>query len=474
MTKAARGATVNAAAADLAAARAAEVDVPVDIDPETVVGPVVEADAPTPARISKRVFSKPFGIDSMRQFGSHLVVRLWAVDATEFIRIIVRTKGEASGLTRVSTLFYSRRDAEEVAGPAALGLTVVLKDPTLVAGGEIEVMLVTLRDEILVLRGTPVRDSFHDFFAGVMYDVQRAGRPIEQRLLFDRSRALQDLLQSSWGEYLTEQKQAYISFGKTYRPATFSIITVFYRRPFIASIYALTAKILELPPGAEVVLCFQQAAVFQQQIDYLEGLFRMFQINHRFVLFEENVGFSASNNIGVEQSSAPRILLVNPDICCNDASVYEAIAVASDSGDIYGATLLSDADEVMHNGIELLEQTVVFKSKAIRVMRTSHIGRHSPVELIEEGEITEAEAVSGALIGVRRDVWDELGGLPEHFVLAHFEDVEFCRSATAAGIGVKVYNSRLLIHLESYGAGEDSLLHAIKQVNSAIFNAGAK
>lgn len=473
MTKAARGATIDAAAADLAAMRAAAADID-----DAVAGADAEADITAVSepgnRVTKRVFSKPFSIDSMRQFGSHLVVRLWAVDATEFIRIIVRTKGEASGLTRVSTLFYARRDAEEAAGPAALGLTILLKDPSLLAGGEVEVMLVSLRDEILVLRGTPVRDSFQDFFAGIMYDIQRAGRPIEQRLLFDRSRALTDLIQSCWNEYLVEQKKAYISFGKVYRPATFSVITVFYRRPFIASIYALTAKILELPPGAEVILCFQQAAVFQQQIDYLEGLFRMFQINHRFVLFEENVGFSAANNVGVEQSSSPRILLVNPDICCNDASVYARIAQAADDGDIYGATLLSDADEVMHNGIELLDQTIVFKTKALRVLRTSHIGRHSPVDLIEEGEITDAEAVSGALIAVRRDVWDELGGLPEHFVLAHFEDVEFCRMATKAGMRVKVYNSRMLIHLESYGAGEDSLLHAIKQVNSAIFNAGAK
>lgn len=473
MTKAARGATIDAAAADLAATKGAATETEptlTSVDGESDLTPAPEVGA----RVTKRIFSKPFGIDSMRQFGSHLVVRLWAVDASEFIRIIVRTKGEASGLTRVSTLFYSRRDAEEVAGPTALGLTVLLKDPSLLIGGEVEVMLVSVRDEILVLRGTPVRDSFHDFFAGIMYDVQRAGRPIEQRMLFDRSRALTDLLQSSWGEYLAEQKKAYISFGKTYRPATFSVITVFYRRPFIASIYPLIAKILELPPGAEVVLCFQQAAGFQQQVDYLEGLFRLFQINHRFVLFEENVGFSAANNVGVEESTSPRVLLVNPDICCSDAGVYARIAQAADDGNVYGATLLSDADEVMHNGIELLDQTIVFKTKALRVLRTSHIGRHSPVDLIEEGEITDAEAVSGALIAVRRDVWDELGGLPEHFVLAHFEDVEFCRMATRAGMGVKVYNSRKLIHLESYGAGEDSLLHAIKQVNSAIFNAGAK
>src|SRR5438876_15185 len=112
MTNAARGTTVDAAAADLAAMKAAAAEAgeaasPVDTDTDLTSAPVAGS------RVTKRVFSKPFAIDSMRQFGSHLIVRLWAVDATEFIRIIVRTKGEASGLTRVSTLFYSRRDAEE-------------------------------------------------------------------------------------------------------------------------------------------------------------------------------------------------------------------------------------------------------------------------------------------------------------------------------------------------------------------------
>jgi hypothetical protein len=435
----------------------------------------LRAAAPVTAEEPKtsRLFSKPYAIESLMQFGSHLAIRLWAVDATDFIRIIVRSKGVSSRATTVTTLFYPRRDIDKYPQARVIGLTILLSDPMILDRNNVEVLLTTRQDEILVVQGAITESNFPNFLGAILYDMQRTGRPVEQRLLFDRTGALSKMLQSSWGDFLAEQKQAFTSFGKSFRPASYSIVTVFYRRSFLAGLYAYTASILDTPPNAEVILCFQDAATFQKQIDYLEGLFRLFQINHKFILFEENVGFSAANNIAVAQSSSPRILLVNPDICCSQPEIYGKIAAAADDGSIYGATLLSDADEVMHNGIELLEQTVTFKSKALHVLRTSHIGRHGPVELIEEDDIHEVEAVSGALMAISRATWDKLGGLPEYFLFAHFEDVEMCRKAARLGIAVKVYNTRKLMHLESYGSGEDLALGAIKQVNSAIFNMSA-
>lgn len=420
-----------------------------------------------------RSFAKPYAIEGISRFGSHLALRLWAVDATEFVRIIARIGGSVSKGARATTLFYARPDLAEKA-PGAIGLTILLSDAGLQDAAPVEILLVNVREEVIVARGPVLRPAFTDFFAGIVYDIQRTGRPIEQRLLFDRTHALSDLLRESWGEYLAEAKKAFLAFGKSYRPASYSIITVFYKKPFLAGLYAFTSRILDVPPDAEVVLCFQQGALFQQQIDYLEGLFRLFQINHKFVLFEENVGFAAANNVGVENAMSARVVLVNPDICCDDPAIYATLADAAKGGDIYGATLLSDAEEVMHNGIELLDQTISFKSKAQRVLRTAHIGRHMPLELVEEGGVSNVEAVSGAIIAASRETWQRIGGMPEQFVFAHFEDIEFCRMAAKAGVGVKVYHTRHLIHLESYGSGEDAMLHAIKQVNSAIFNLGAR
>ena len=471
MNKAVQGTAKGIAAAKSASKRAPSPPPSTDAEASPAVSQAIASPDPTPAQ---HIFSKPHAIDSIFQFGSHLVIRLWAVDATDFIRIMLRSKGVSSRDTLVTTLFYARPDVNQHPDARVFGLTILLSDPVLLGEDEVEILLVSQKNEVLVIRGKIQSNDYADFLAGILFDIQRAGRPIEQRLLFDRSMALVKLLQSSWAHYLGEQKRAFTSYGKSYRPATYSIITVFYRRTFLAGLYAFTARILDLPPQAEVILCFQQGAIFQQQINYLEGLFQLFQINYKFVLFEENVGFSAANNVAVEQSLSPRILLVNPDIFCNDPAIYGKIAEATEDGNVYGATLLSDADEVMHNGIELLEQTVTFKSKAMRVLRTSHIDRHSPVELIEEDGVSDAEAVSGALLAVTRTTWDRLGGLPEHFVYAHFEDVEFCRTAARAGLKVRVYNSRQLVHLESYGSGEDSLLGAIKQVNSAIFNLGAR
>ena len=69
-------------------------------------------------------------------------------------------------------------------------------------------------------------------------------------------------------------------------------------------------------------------------------------------------------------------------------------------------------------------------------------------------------AVTGACMMVRREVWNQLGGFDaETFKMGQFEDVDFCWRARRAGWKIKVVPRAVLYHLE-HGCGEQYVAEA--------------
>jgi GT2 family glycosyltransferase len=236
------------------------------------------------------------------------------------------------------------------------------------------------------------------------------------------------------------------------------------------TLYPFLAKIIDLGKDAEVIIVIQEASKFVHQVNYLESIFRRLDVNYQLLLFDHNVGFSAANNAALKIARAPVAVLVNPDIIIDDVGVYARIANVARSGSVVGATLRSDADEIMHRGLEINEQGVLRNGRISRIKRTFHTGRHATLDAITEGQILEATAVTGALIAVSQDTWRRVGGLSEEYVFAHFEDIDFCHTARKLGVPVYVYDTKLIRHIESYGSRENEVLSSIKQINSVMFN----
>lgn len=79
---------------------------------------------------------------------------------------------------------------------------------------------------------------------------------------------------------------------------------------------------------------------------------------------------------------------------------------------------------------------------------------------------TECNAVTFACVLIRRQLWDELGGLDERYVGGQFEDISFCWTAREAGWRI-VYTPRAAaFHLE-HGAGVEFVLQTEKK-NAAL------
>ncbi len=67
----------------------------------------------------------------------------------------------------------------------------------------------------------------------------------------------------------------------------------------------------------------------------------------------------------------------------------------------------------------------------------------------------EVAAVTGACLGISRELWDRLGGLDEDHLAVAYNDIDLCLRARAAGLRVLLTPHAVLHHHESVSRGYD-------------------
>ena len=154
----------------------------------------------------------------------------------------------------------------------------------------------------------------------------------------------------------------------------------------------------------------------------------------RVVRLQKNTGFSAGCNAGVAVSSGEYLLFLNPDCICL-ADLFEKLAEVLDScprAGIVGGMLLGE-DGKEQGGGRRAEPTIwrafTRASGLWRVWRRSDY--HLEYQKTSE-EPVEVDAVSGACLMIRREVFQEIGGFDEGYFL-HCEDLDLCVSAKRRG-----------------------------------------
>lgn len=150
--------------------------------------------------------------------------------------------------------------------------------------------------------------------------------------------------------------------------------------------------------------------------------FRLIQ-NHR------NLGFGPAANSAAKHATGELLLVLNPDCLLDQASLDRLLAVFAKEKQVglLGA-VVCDAqgvpDPASHRRDPLLRRALASLSggEGERV----EVGGAMPEGLVE------AEAVSGALMLLPRNLFERLGGFDEGYFL-HCEDLDLCRRVRDAG-----------------------------------------
>jgi N-acetylglucosaminyl-diphospho-decaprenol L-rhamnosyltransferase len=178
----------------------------------------------------------------------------------------------------------------------------------------------------------------------------------------------------------------------------------------------------------------------------------------------DNRGFAAAANQGAAEASTEWILFVNPDTHLEPAQITTLLAdVPEDVAAI--APLQVDETGVPRSetgGYEpSLRRYLVWALVPVRFHRRRGPWLAPPFP----EEDTELAWLSGALLGIRRRVFDQLGRFDERFFMYH-EDVDFCRRARTSGYRVLCRPSVRLHHEVAHGDPQRRVLSGVRSVHS--------
>lgn len=209
------------------------------------------------------------------------------------------------------------------------------------------------------------------------------------------------------------------------------------------------------------VIIVENNSTEKETFEYYEALTQKHG-NIKIVTWKGDFNYSAINNFGVNYAKGEYILLLNNDVEIINGSCLEEMLMFAQRKDVgaVGAKLYYSDDTVQHAGVILgLGGTAGHAHK--------HFGRSHPGYMARASIAQNLTACTAACLMMRRDVFDEVGGLDESFEVA-FNDVDLCMKIRKKGYLVVFTPYAELYHYESKSRGNDSTPEKLERFRGEI------
>ncbi|MET0781295.1 MAG: glycosyltransferase family 2 protein [Microbacterium sp.] len=163
-----------------------------------------------------------------------------------------------------------------------------------------------------------------------------------------------------------------------------------------------------------------------------------------------NLGFAAGVNLGVANSTAALIVLLNPDTEVLPGSIDALIAFAAEhpeNGLYGGRTLRPDGttDPSSCWGEMTLWSLTSFALGLTTVFKRSRLFDPESLGTWDRDSVREVPIITGCLLLTTRDEWTRLGGMDERFFL-YGEDADFSRRARDLGMRPIIVPDATIVH----------------------------
>jgi GT2 family glycosyltransferase/2-polyprenyl-3-methyl-5-hydroxy-6-metoxy-1,4-benzoquinol methylase/glycosyltransferase involved in cell wall biosynthesis/Flp pilus assembly protein TadD len=176
-------------------------------------------------------------------------------------------------------------------------------------------------------------------------------------------------------------------------------------------------------------------------VEYLEA-----QKDIRAVFNEENLGFPAGCNQGMEIAKGDYVVLLNNDVIVSDNWLEDLIECAESSSQIGIVGPMSNRI----SGYQL--ETNVSYKKVSQVHDFAAKYRRK-----NRKRLSESPRVAGFCMLIKRDLLDKIGGLDVAFGIGNCEDDDYCLRARLAGYNVVIAGDVFIHHFGSKSFGKDGL-----------------
>lgn len=177
--------------------------------------------------------------------------------------------------------------------------------------------------------------------------------------------------------------------------------------------------------------------------------------------FEQNLGFARGCNQGASGAATPFLLFLN-----NDTTLTPGWLETLLQGLERGANVAAASPLLLYPGLERVQHAAIcFDGE----LRAAHLFQFFPKAHPALKTIQHIQALSGAALLIRREVFETLGGFHEAYVNGS-EDLDLSCLLRRAGCGLAFVPQSVVHHATSMTPGRfDHIAH-----NTAVFNARAK
>jgi N-acetylglucosaminyl-diphospho-decaprenol L-rhamnosyltransferase len=198
-----------------------------------------------------------------------------------------------------------------------------------------------------------------------------------------------------------------------------------------AAIEACVAPLLEA--GAHVIV------VDNASSDGTAGLVRERLPRVELIANDDNRGFPAAVNQGVERGLSNTLLLVNPDCVVPADTVRGLAAFLEEHPDVglVGPRLREDDGSIQISAHPLGSFSTLLANRARRVLprALAHRFAESYDVCLNATEPTDVGMLIAACVAIRRELLERIGGLDEGYFM-YLEDMELCLQVRRAGYRV--------------------------------------
>lgn len=185
--------------------------------------------------------------------------------------------------------------------------------------------------------------------------------------------------------------------------------------------------------------------------------------NLKVTTWEKGFNYSAINNFAVKESKGEYVLLLNNDIeIITDDWIEQMLMYAqrSDVGAV-GAKLYYDDDTIQHAG-------VIVGLGGVAGHSHKGFARENPGYMARAAIAQNLSACTAACLMMRKDVYNEVGGLDEGYAIA-FNDIDFCMKIRKADYLIVFTPFAEFYHYESKSRGDEDTPEKRARFNSEIF-----
>ena len=183
--------------------------------------------------------------------------------------------------------------------------------------------------------------------------------------------------------------------------------------------------------------------------------------NVKLIANKTNVGFGAANNQAMQIASGKYFLLINPDAIVREdtfTKMIEFFERTSEVG-IAGCKVLNPDGTLQPACRRSFPGPWTSFTKVIglsRLFPKSRIFARYNLTYLDENQTYEVDAVSGAFLMLRKDVYEKIGGFDEQFFM-YGEDLDLCYRAQKLNYKVFYVHSTEIIHYKGESTKRSSI-----------------